>query len=203
MQFSRVMTSASLLTAQQPTTSSAGQETKSSSLTVGGLATGLGSLRAVVTGVLYALSPPAAASPMRPFDLAAPLAGAVAGSSTMRAAGTVGIFSAAPKENAGAFVGFKLLFDTLFLLGTVTFGAGAALAMASEYRAIAPLVNKPVALVSVLVGLTGAVAAGACFAGLPLELAVGASIGLGAILFTVIGVQIALSGLSGRSVPVV
>ena len=46
------------------------QDTRISNLTVGGAAVALGSLCVVVTSVLYALSPPAAALPTQPFDLA-------------------------------------------------------------------------------------------------------------------------------------
>ena len=69
------------------------QDTRISNLTVGGAAVALGSLCVVVTSVLYALSPPAAALPTQPFDLASALAGAVAGGRTLSAAGTIGIFS--------------------------------------------------------------------------------------------------------------
>jgi hypothetical protein len=60
-------------------------------LMAGGAALALGSIGVTVTSVLYALSPPAAALPAYPLDLA--LAGARSGASTLHAAGTVGIFS--------------------------------------------------------------------------------------------------------------
>ena len=60
-------------------------------LKAGGAALALGSIGVTVTSVLYALSPPAAALPAYPLDLA--LAGARSGASTLHAAGTVGIFS--------------------------------------------------------------------------------------------------------------
>jgi hypothetical protein len=59
-------------------------------LTAGGVALALGSIGVTVTSVLYALSPPAAALPAYPLDLA--LAGARSGASILHAAGTVGIF---------------------------------------------------------------------------------------------------------------
>jgi preprotein translocase subunit SecF len=43
-----------------------------------------------------------------------------------------------------------------------------------------------------LIGLAGVLAAGACFAGFPLEQGVGISIGLGSAVFVAIGVQIML-----------
>ncbi len=211
-------------------------------LTAGGAALAVGSLGVTVTSVLYALSPPAAALPAQPFDLALSLAGAVAGARTMFAAGTVGIFSdivaavgaalvalelawrgrgiavagwiaillsivvftfvdaivgvlgpvAAMKDGAGAFAGFKRLFDVLFLLGTIAFGAGAMLALTNEMRSTAPIVSKPVAVAGALTGLTGVLAAVACFAGFPLEQGVGISIGLGSAVFAVIGAQLML-----------
>lgn len=60
-------------------------------LRVGGALSAVGAASVVVTSVFYALSPPAAAGPVQPFDLAAAMAGAVAGASTLHIAGTVGI----------------------------------------------------------------------------------------------------------------
>jgi hypothetical protein len=99
---------------------------------------------------------------------------------------------AAMRDGAGAFAGFKRLFDVLFLLGTTAFGAGAVLALTGEMRSTAPIASKPVALAGALTGLAGVLAAGACFAGLPLEQGVGISIGLGSAVFVAIGVQIML-----------
>lgn len=99
---------------------------------------------------------------------------------------------AAMKDGAGAFAGFKRLFDVLFLLGTIAFGAGAMLALTNEMRSTAPIVSKPVAVAGALTGLAGVLAAAACFAGFPLEQGVGISIGLGSAVFAVIGAQIML-----------
>jgi hypothetical protein len=98
---------------------------------------------------------------------------------------------AATPGAAGAFAGFKYLFDALFLLGTIAFGAGAIFALASDCRAGAPLVPKPLAWIGIAIGAIGVATALGCFAHLPLDLAVGASVGLGALLFTIIGVTIA------------
>lgn len=94
-------------------------------------------------------------------------------------------------KEASAFIGFKLLFNTLFLLGTIAFGAGAAAAMASETRSRPPLVGPRLAVAAALIGLFGIVAASACFFGASFELALGASIGLGAVAFTFVGAQVA------------
>jgi hypothetical protein len=101
------------------------------------------------------------------------------------------------KDGAAAFAGFKRLFDVLFLLGTTAFGAGAMLALTNDMRSVAPMVSKPVALTGVVTGLAGVLAAAACFAGYPLELAVGISVGLGSAVFVVIGVQIMLKSQPG------
>jgi hypothetical protein len=98
---------------------------------------------------------------------------------------------AALTDGAGAFVGFKLLFDVLFLLGTMAFGAGAMLALTDDMRSATPIAGKGVARVGALTALAAVLAAGACFAGIPLEQGVGISIGLGSAIFAVIGAQIA------------
>jgi hypothetical protein len=219
------------------------RQARVSNLAAGGAAVALGSLGVTATGVLYALSPPAAALPAQPFDDALALAGAVAGARTMSGAGTVGIFSdivmavgallvacelarrgrgiaaagwiaillsivvftfvdaiagyvlspvAAMRDGAAAFTGFKRLFDVLFLLGTTAFGAGAMLALTDEMRSAEQMVSKAVAFAGALAGLAGVLAAVACFAGFPLQQGVGISIGLGSVIFVVIGVQIVL-----------
>ena len=99
---------------------------------------------------------------------------------------------AAMADGAAAFAGFKRLFDVLFLLGTVSFGAGATLALTDEIRSSAPIMSKPLALAGMLTGLAALLAAGACFVGFPLEQGVGISIGLGSAIFVAIGAQIAL-----------
>jgi hypothetical protein len=99
---------------------------------------------------------------------------------------------AAMSDGAAAFAGFKRLFDVLFLLGTMAFGAGAMLALTDDIRSAAPMASKPVALAGALTGLAGVSAATACFAGFPLQQGVGITIGLGSAVFVVIGVQIML-----------
>ena len=96
------------------------------------------------------------------------------------------------KDGAAAFTAFKRLFDVLFLLGTIAFGAGAMLALTNEMRSAVPIVSKPVALAGALTGMAGVLAAAACLAGFPLEQAVGISIGLGSAVFVAIGAQIML-----------
>lgn len=99
---------------------------------------------------------------------------------------------AAMTDGAGAFAAFKRLFDVLFLLGTMAFGAGSMLALINEVQSTASIASKPVALAGALTGLTGVLAAAGCFAGLPLELGVGISIGVGSSVFIALGAQIML-----------
>jgi hypothetical protein len=60
-------------------------------LILGGSLSALGAAGVVVTSAFYLLSPPAAAGPVQPLDLAAAMAGAVRGAVTLHAAGVVGI----------------------------------------------------------------------------------------------------------------
>lgn len=218
-----------------------GTRTTISSLAAAGAATALGSLGIVATSVLYALSPPAAALPAQPFDHGLALAGAIAGTRTMFAAGTIGILFdivlavgallvtvelasrqrgvaavgwaaivlsvvvftfvdaivgyvlspiAVLKDGAAAFAGFKHLFDVLFLLATLAFGAGAVLALSNDLGSSAPLASRPLAMAGILAGMAALLSATACFCGLPLEQGVGVSIGFGSAIFAGIGLQI-------------
>jgi hypothetical protein len=94
-------------------------------------------------------------------------------------------------NGAGAFAGFKRLFDVLFLLGTVAFGGGAVVALAAEISDPAPLVGRPLAIGGILVGLAGLLTSAACFLGLPFGQGVGVSVAVGAALFTAVGLQLA------------
>lgn len=218
-----------------------GTRTTISSLAAAGAATALGSLGIVATSVLYALSPPAAALPAQPFDHGLALAGAIAGTRTMFAAGTIGILFdivlavgallvtvelasrqrgvaaagwaaivlsvvvftfvdaivgyvlspiAVLKDGAAVFAGFKHLFDVLFLLATLAFGAGAVLALSNDLGSSAPLASRPLAMAGILAGMAALLSATACFCGLPLEQGVGVSIGFGSAIFAGIGLQI-------------
>lgn len=211
-------------------------------LRIGGAALALGALGVIATSAFYALSPPAAALPAQPLRLAEALHGAVAGATTMGAAGTIGIFAdvamavggaliaaaanrraealasagwaaiavaallftfvdatvgfvlsplAAAENGAAAFLGFKRLFDALFLLATVVFGAGAALALSNELNTSSLAIGKTLSTIGVAAGLAGLAAALAGFAGLPVEQGVGASVAAGAVVFALIGWRLA------------
>jgi hypothetical protein len=98
---------------------------------------------------------------------------------------------AAMPDGAGAFTAFKRFFDVLFLLGTVAFGGGAIQALTNDMRSAAPIVSRSVATAGGLAGSAGLLAATACFAGFPLQLAVGISVGVGSVIFVAVGVQVA------------
>jgi hypothetical protein len=103
-------------------------------------------------------------------------------------------------NNTSAFEGFKHLWDMLFLLGTVAYGAGVTSAFAAELSRGAPAVNRWLAYALVAVAVVGGVAALAGFAGftgLPTDKIAGASIGLGSALFVPASLQIARSADRG------
>ena len=63
----------------------------SAAVRAGGLVLALGAAGVVATCVLYGISPPQAAMPLVPADLAAALTGAIQGAGTMHLAGLVGV----------------------------------------------------------------------------------------------------------------
>jgi hypothetical protein len=103
---------------------------------------------------------------------------------------------AAASDSAG-FEAFKRFWDMLFLAGTFAYGAGVVLAMAGEIGVSPPMLNRPLAWYALAVAAVGGLAATAGlvgFAGLPVDRLAGGSIGLGALLFVPISLQIAKAG---------
>jgi len=90
-----------------------------------------------------------------------------------------------------AFVGFKRLFDALFLLGTAASGAGTMFALIAEAKSAKPLISKAVCHAGTFAGFLGLIAAVACLCGWPLDLVAGGSILLVAVVFCFAGLQIA------------
>jgi hypothetical protein len=90
-----------------------------------------------------------------------------------------------------AFTGFKQLFDLLFILGTMTFGIGSMSILWGEMQATSPVVPRAVSVLGILVGVVGVVSAVGYFLGVNLAPVIGGSIGVGAVLFTILGIQIA------------
>jgi hypothetical protein len=98
---------------------------------------------------------------------------------------------AASPATIGAFIGFKTLFDALFLLATFTFGLGAAFSLWPEVQTSGAAVSKPLAYAGLAVGALAMIAALACFAGIPFQAGVGLAIAAGSVVFTLVGWQIA------------
>jgi hypothetical protein len=91
----------------------------------------------------------------------------------------------------GAFAGFKLIFDMLFILGTLAFGLGVPAILVSEMRAERPVLATPLIWVGLIAAAMGLVAGLLYFVNVSLPQVIGISIALGAIAFTIYGVQIA------------
>ncbi len=92
----------------------------------------------------------------------------------------------------GTFEGFKRLWDLLFLLGTLAYGAGAVMALAGDIASPSPMINRPLAWTALGVALAGALGAASGFMGFAeADRIAGASIALGSALFIVISLQIA------------
>src|SRR5215831_1571631 len=93
----------------------------------------------------------------------------------------------AAQAGIGAFVTVKKLFDTLFLLGTATFGAGAGLALGPAALARSRDVPRALAVPGVVIGFIGAVAGIACLAGGDLYVLIGPSVTGNSVIFALAG----------------
>ena len=91
----------------------------------------------------------------------------------------------------GAFAGFKLLFNILFIAGTIAFGLGVPAILASEMNSKAPVLVKPLLWIGVLAAVVGLVGALLYFARISLPYVVGVPIAVGSLIFGIYGVQIA------------
>ncbi|MFZ1041985.1 MAG: hypothetical protein WCA79_19810 [Anaerolineales bacterium] len=92
-----------------------------------------------------------------------------------------------------AFAGFKLLFDTLFVLGTITFGLGGAATLVSEMKSASPVIAKPLIWIGILSAAAGFVSGLAFFINISLPQVIGISIAVGSLVFAIYGIQIARS----------
>ncbi len=92
---------------------------------------------------------------------------------------------------AGAFAGFKRLFDALFLFNTIAFGISFFAALGAERRSLALTVGAPLALAGQALGALAVTASVACLVGLPLEQGVGLSVAASAIMLMLIGRRVA------------
>ena len=105
------------------------------------------------------------------------------------------VLSSAATDAAGqaTFGAFRNIFAVYFLVGTVLFGAGGILALTDT-----AMTNNRIRLVTWAGRLNGAIAvvAGlATFAGFALPRLAGASVGVGAIIFVVVGLAVAREAL--------
>ena len=99
------------------------------------------------------------------------------------------------KGAAASFAGFKLLYDTLFVLGTIAFGLGAPIIFTGEMKSGSPLLPKLVIWIGIFFACCGLVSGLLYFANVSLPQVIGISIAAGSLLFVVYGVQIARSEL--------
>jgi hypothetical protein len=90
-------------------------------------------------------------------------------------------------DNQAAFAGFKRLFDVLFILGTLAFGAASLAIFWNERRGGARILGT----VGLLTGLLATLASSAYFVGIDLAQPLGLSIAAGSVLFVLLGVRIA------------
>ncbi len=89
--------------------------------------------------------------------------------------------------------GFKLLFDTLFILGTISFGVGGLAIFVSEMRSESPVLARPLIWVGILDTFVGLVSGLLYLANVSLPQVIGSSIAGGVFIFAIYGVQIARS----------
>lgn len=89
------------------------------------------------------------------------------------------------------FAGAKLLFDTFFIFGTITFGIGAPIILACELRAASPILSKSFAWIGIGVALAALVSGCLYFVGVNLSRVIGISVALEALLFAIYGLRIA------------
>lgn len=89
--------------------------------------------------------------------------------------------------------GFKLMFDTLFIFGTITIGLGTPAILAGEIKAKSPILSKPLAWAGILVSLIGLISSVLYFANIALPQVIGISIVGVSLIFGIYGIQLARS----------
>jgi hypothetical protein len=91
-------------------------------------------------------------------------------------------------NSGAAFAGFKRLFDVLFVLGTLAFGAAMMAIFWNERRRGARILGT----IGFLTGILATVVSSAYFVGMNLAQPIGISVAVGSVLFTLLGVQLAM-----------
>ncbi len=94
--------------------------------------------------------------------------------------------------SAPTLVGFKALFDVSFLVGAATLGLGSLMAMGSELSSAMPQLSRWAAAAGLLAGLISTMVAVGSLSGAPLHTLAGPSIAVSVIIYTWIGLEIAL-----------
>ncbi len=95
-----------------------------------------------------------------------------------------------------AYVGFKHVFDICFILGTMTFGMGSISILLGQLRVDSLLIPRTFGILGIISAAIGIASAAGYLVGIDLAPVIGVSIGIGAILFTVIGIQMLRAGWS-------
>jgi len=92
-----------------------------------------------------------------------------------------------------AFAGFKYLFDTAFILGTIAFGLGVPAILLGEMQSATPVLPCALLWLGLLAAIAGLVSATLYFANVSLPLVIGGSVAISALVFAIYGIQIARS----------
>jgi len=92
-----------------------------------------------------------------------------------------------------SFLAVKQLFDTLFLLGTATFGAGAVLAVVVSAFGGGGVIVRLLAVPAFVAGVAALGSGAGSLAGVHLERFLGLGVLGGSAIFTLVGLQIALA----------
>jgi hypothetical protein len=100
---------------------------------------------------------------------------------------------AAQAGATATFAGFKLLFNTLFVLGTLAFGLGIPLILVSEIKSESPVLAKPLIWIGIVAAIAGLLSGMLYFANVSLPQVIGISIAGGTLIFAIYGIQIARS----------
>lgn len=91
----------------------------------------------------------------------------------------------------GTFVAFKGWFDLLFASGNVPYGLGAIAVLVADMRADDPLLPRALSVFGLLVGAVAAASGAGYVAGVLIApAAIGLSVTLGCVVFTIFGAQI-------------
>jgi len=89
------------------------------------------------------------------------------------------------------FAGFKLLFNTFFIFGTITVGLGVPAVLVGELKATSSILSKPLVWIGILFSLAGLVASILYFLNVALPQLIGISIAGVSLIFSIYGIQIA------------